>query len=469
VRHLPLIAAILVAAVLAPVAASADRMWVGFHDDPMFRFDADRVGEIERATSTNHASILRTLVTWSNVAPEKPANAANPFDPAYKFDDLDELVRNAQVQNAEVLMTIWGTPKWANGGKTPNFLPTSTSSFQNFTKALASRYSGRFAGFPFVRFYGIWNESNLGQFLSPQFNSKGQIVSPAAYAKLAAAGYAGIKAGSPKALVAIGETSSNGRNKRKAGSTDSVRPGTFAQGVAKANKRLKFDAWAQHPYPVPVNQKPTQKVLWPNVSLSSFPRFETSLDTWFGRKNIPVWITEYGNETRPGEPAGVTEAQQASYVTQAINLAKKDPRVPMFVWFVMRDSTGSLWQSGIYRQTGASKPAQPRFASAAAPLSPVNGKLTVRGGTKNPSVTVYLRSFCVNSPVGAKVGLTSSTSLGGKLVAYSQPQAALGIDCAVSYRVTPLTVQKGKTYKVEVEANTKNGDTLVRTITIVGT
>ena len=258
--RLPLIAAILVAAVFAPVAMSADRMWIGFHDDPMFRFDPDRTTELDNAIATNNASILRTLVTWANVAPAKPANAANPFDPAYRFDDLDEFVRNAQARNAEVLITIWGTPKWANGGKTPNFLPTSMSTFQNFTKALASRYSGRYAGYPFVRFYGIWNESNLGLFLSPQFNSSGKIVSPAAYAKLAAAGIAGLKAGNAKALVAIGETSSNGRNKPKAGATDSVRPGTFAEGVAKASKKLKFDAWAHHPYPVPVNQKPTQKV-----------------------------------------------------------------------------------------------------------------------------------------------------------------------------------------------------------------
>ena len=59
---------------------------------------------------------------------------------------------------------------------------------------------------------------------------------------------------------------------RKVGSSDSVRPGTFAEGVAKANKKLKFDAWAHHPYPVPVNGKPTQKVLWPNVALTSLPR-----------------------------------------------------------------------------------------------------------------------------------------------------------------------------------------------------
>ena len=467
-RHLPLIAAILVAAVLAPVAASADRMWVGFHDDPMFRFDEDRASEIQSATATNNASVLRTLVTWANVASEKPAKAANPFDPAYKFDDLDEFVRNAQARNAEVLITIWGTPKWANGGKTPNFLPTSMSSFQNFTKALATRYSGRIPGLPFVRFYGIWNESNLGQFLAPQFNSSGKIVSPAAYAKLAAAGYAGIKAGSPKALVAIGETSSNGRNKPKPGATDSVRPGTFAEGVAKANKKLKFDAWAHHPYPVPVNGKPTQKVMWPNVALTSLPQFETSIDKWFGRKNIPVWITEYGNETKPGEPTGVTEAQQASYVTQAIDIAKKDKRVPMFIWFVMKDSTGSLWQSGVYRKTGAAKPARAKFAAAAGPLNAVNTKLSVKGGTKNPSVTVYLRSFCVNNPIGAKIGLTSKTLLGKKIVAYSQPQLQLAIDCTVAYKVTGLTVVKGKTYTVQIEANTKNGDVLNRTTTIVG-
>ena len=467
-RQIPIIAAILVAAVLAPVAASADRMWIGFHDDPVLRYEAEKASDMEVATKTNKATVLRTLVTWANIAPTKPANAANSSDPAYNFNDLDDFVRNAQAQDAEVLMTIWGTPKWANGNKTPNFLPTSTSSFQNFTKALASRYSGRTPGLPFVRFYGIWNESNLGQFLSPQFNSSGAIVSPAAYAKLAAAGYAGIKAGSPKALVAIGETSSNGRNRRKVGSTDSVRPGTFAEGVAKANKKLKFDAWAHHPYPVPVNGKPTQKVLWPNVALTSLPQFETSIDKWFGRKNIPVWITEYGNETKPGEPSGVTEAQQASYVTQAIDIAKKDKRVPMFIWFVMKDSVGSLWQSGIYRKTGGAKPAQPKFAAAAGPLNAVNTKLSVKGGTKNPSVTVYLRQFCVNSAVGAKVGLTSRTTLGGKLVAYSQPQLSLAIDCTVAYKVTGLTVVKGKTYTVKIVANTKNGDVLERTTTIVG-
>ena len=150
-RQIPIIAAILVAAVLAPVAASADRMWIGFHDDPVLRYDAEKATDMEVATETNKATILRTLVTWANIAPEKPANATNSDDPAYNFNDLDDFVRNAQAQDAEVLMTVWGTPKWANGNKTPNFLPTSMSSFQNFAKALATRYSGRTPGLPFVR------------------------------------------------------------------------------------------------------------------------------------------------------------------------------------------------------------------------------------------------------------------------------------------------------------------------------
>ena len=32
--------------------------------------------------------------------------------------------------------------------------------------------------------------------------------------------------------------------------------------------------------------------------------FEQSLDGWFKRKNIRIWITEYGHETKSGRRAG---------------------------------------------------------------------------------------------------------------------------------------------------------------------
>lgn len=465
-RLVPLLAAVsVVAAALAATGAAADRMWVGFHDDPVFRFDGGRQEALDRARQ-NSAGIVRTLVEWQRVAPTRPANPADPFDPAYRFDDVDELVRSAQERDMEVLITLWGTPGWANGNRKPQFLPLRTTDFQAFAQAVASRYSGRFAGFPFVRFYGIWNESNLGTFLLPQFNTKGKIISPILYARLAAAGYAGIKTGSPRSLVAIGETSSNGRNRRGRG-TDTVAPATFAQGVAKANKRLRFDAWAQHPYPAPVSQKPTQKVRYPNVNLTTLAQFEKDLDKWFGRKNIPIWITEYGHETKPGEPKGVTEAQQAAYVTQALALARKDPRVSMFIWFVMQDSQGSLWQSGIYRPDGSAKPAQPRFQRSGFLADPRNGLIRVRGGTKNPLTTVHVRSFCANNAVGTTVGSTSRVSAKGQLVGVSQQALPLGIDCTVPIRL-PVTVAKGQTYTAVVQLNTANGGFASRSITVVG-
>ena len=117
------------------------------------------------------------------MAPTRPAQATDPFDPAYQFGDVDEFVRNAQQRGIEVLITLWGTPSWANGGQKPQAMPTNLADFQDFARAVASRYSGRYAGYPYVRFFTIWNESNLATFLVPQFNASGKIVSPANYAQ----------------------------------------------------------------------------------------------------------------------------------------------------------------------------------------------------------------------------------------------------------------------------------------------
>jgi len=100
-----LLVAVLAALFVPGVAKSAPRMWVGFHDDVNFRYEERREAMLDQARATN-ATILRTLVTWPNIAPTRPANASNPFDKVYRFDDLDELVRNAQVRDLEVLITI---------------------------------------------------------------------------------------------------------------------------------------------------------------------------------------------------------------------------------------------------------------------------------------------------------------------------------------------------------------------------
>lgn len=459
-------------ALLVPAFASAaPRMYVGFHDDPNFRYEERRADVLDQARDAN-TTIVRTLVTWANVAPTRPANASDPFDKAYRFNDIDELMRNAQERDLEALITIWGTPKWANGGKTPNYLPTRLSDLTAFARAVASRYSGRFPGFPFVRFYSVWNESNLQLFLAPQFDAKGKSVAPRNYAKLAAAAYAGIKAGNSSAKVAIGETSSHGRDKPLAGNSATHSPGRFARLVAAANPRLKFDAWAQHPYPFPVNQRPTQKVRYPNVTLTSFPRFEKDLDTWFKRKNVRIWITEYGHEVKAdGEPGGVSRAQQAAYAAQALALAKKDPRTDMFIWFVFRDQATSEWQSGLLTRTGVAKPSLARFRSAALPLNARNAIVTVKGGVVSPIVNVALRAYATGTKPGESVGFNVKIREKGRLVGGAQPTAPFRRDATAAVSLTGFRPVKGKTYTVEIEANVFSGGgvKLTRTLTLIAT
>jgi hypothetical protein len=459
--------ACLVSAIVAPTALAAERMWVGFHDDPSYRWVTDRQDRI-RASADANASIIRLLVQWNLVAKTRPANATNPFDPAYVFDDVDEAVRAAQDDDMEVLLTISGTPGWANGGKKPNIMPRRVADFGNFARAIASRYSGRYQGYPFVRFWSVWNEPNLQLFLQPQFDSRGRSVAPANYAKLYAAAYAGIKAGNPLAKVAIGETSARGSDK-PAGLRPTHSPGKFAELVAKANPKLKFDAWSHHPYPSNPNSRPTQVVKWPNVSLASLPKFDASLKKWFKRKSAPIWITEYGHQTKPPDSLGVSYATQAAYIQQAISIAAGYPFVDMFIWFVFRDDQGQPWESGVYTEGGAPKGTSPaRFSASARPVDARNGVVKVRGGTATPLVNLYTRRYCATDGPGTSIGMTWRVFRGGKLIRVGQQTAQLRLDCTINARLQ-FTVAKGQTYTATFALNDASGVVINRRLTIRGT
>ena len=117
-----------------------------------------------------NASVVHVLADWSQIAPEKPAQPLDGDDPAYQLTDLDSLVRTAPRYDLQVMITISGTPKWANGGKTPNVAPTNLSNLTQFSQMLAARYNGLHAGFGSVSRYTVWNEPNLELFLKPQFD-----------------------------------------------------------------------------------------------------------------------------------------------------------------------------------------------------------------------------------------------------------------------------------------------------------
>jgi hypothetical protein len=433
-------------------------MPIGFYDDPSFRWSPDREMNLADAAATG-ATVIHTTANWALIAPTRPANAADGSDPAYQLQDLDDLVQKAGLYGMRVLLDITSTPKWANGGKTPNYAPKKLSDLTTFARMIATRYSGRPGSKGSVSMYAVWNEPNLQQFLRPQFVGK-KIVGPAIYAKLYKAAYAGIKAGNPTAKVAIGETSAQGRDKPSGTSSQTVAPGTFAKLLAQ-QKGLRFDAWAHHPYPTALNAKPLEKVKYPNVTLSQLPTFEKALKKAFHR-TVPIWITEYGHETKPGEPRGVTTAQQAAYAKQALTFARNDQDVQMFVWFTFRDSSGNPWQSGLELESGARKPAYAAFSSLARVIDGTTQ--TVRAGVP-PKITLYVPFLAYYSSAGTTLGMTYRVYDGKKLVTAAQPTASLAFDQSVTFTAQFKPVKK-HTYTVIATVNEPNGHSQTRTVTV---
>jgi hypothetical protein len=446
------------AAVPVGTAAAANRMPIGFFDDVSFRYSAQRDANLQSAAATG-ASVIHTNVSWPAIAPKRPAAPLNGDDPAYQLGNLDDLVFQSGLYGMRVMINITGTPTWANGNTTPNHMPKKLSDLTNFARMLATRYDGRH-GHGSVGLYSVWNEPNLQLFLTPQYQGK-KIVGPANYGKLYKAAYAGIKKGNSLAQVAIGETSARGRDRPLMTNSASVAPATFARLLSQV-KGLKFSAWAHHPYPTSPNLPPTQKVRYPNVTLSTMPQFEKDLNKWFHRA-VPIWITEYGHETKPGEPHGVTEARQAAYAKQALNIAKKDPNVQMFVWFTFRDSSGNPWQSGLERPSGAHKPSYSAFSSIA---RLTDGQSILAKAGKAPKITVYFPYLGHYSAPGTQIGVFYTVYDGTRMVARATPTATLGLDESASF--TPaFTPVKGHKYNVVSVGNEPNGHTETRTTYVV--
>jgi hypothetical protein len=461
-RRLVLVCLLL--AMIAPLAASADdRMWVGFQDDPSFRWREDRVEMLDEAVAAN-AGIVRTTVYWSKIAPRRPANPSNPFDPAYQFDDLDEFVRGTQIRGMESLLTIWSTPDWANGGKGANYAPNRLSDITGFARALASRYSGRYPGYPFVRFFSVWNEPNLEQFLAPTFDKKGKPVSPFNYAKLYRAAYAGLKGGNPGAQIGIGETSPRGRDKPSPGPIqDSIAPATFARLLSTSKPRVKFDGYAHHPYSV-LGAGPTQKARYPNVHLTQLKQFSRDLHKWF--KKVPsVWITEYGFETKPGEPRGVSSSQQALYVNQAFNILRNIPTVKMLVWFILRDDPTSTWQSGLINRNDTRKPAFSSFASKAKPLDARNPIVRAKLN-RAPVIRLPVLELAARNGSGALIGANIKVfGPNSQFFGNIQMQSTIAKDGWASFTFAPNGTKR--VYYLYFEIQDKNGNSVERQATLV--
>jgi len=345
--------------------------------------------------STLHAQVLRVNLYWGGskyaVANTKPTDATDPGDPNYNWTLYDRLVRYATQYNIQVVFSILFTPSWANGGKPKTYAPTNPKTLHDFAYAAAVRYSGFFTApkwqqdpsnpttalpLPKVSLWTAWNEPNNPIWLQPQYKRVGKtwrVESALQYAKICNAVYTGIhdvlispeRGPVPGEKVACGVTGPKG-NDAPATARASVDPLTFLVQAKKFGMK-NFDVYAHHPYAAAGNEDPSfvpKGKFARRVQLGNINLLLSQLTKLYGPKHL--WITEYGYQTNPPDKTifGTTWAKQALYMKQAYALARKNRRIDMMLWFLVKDEPNiGGWQSGLETVTGKKKPSWNAFST----------------------------------------------------------------------------------------------------------
>ena len=344
-RHLiAFVAAASLAMLTSGVAEASPSVRYGVQDDAWLEAGPGTLEQRLDRLDRLGVQIVRYTLRWDQIAALRPANARSAGDLAYDWGASDEILRGLRDRGIDVVLTIWGTPVWANGNRTPNWAPISSSTFVNFTHAAAAR-------FPWVRRWLIWNEPNQQRWLRPTTARvyTRRLLNPA---------YTALKGRNLRNLVGGGVTAPRGH-------ATGVAPVRWIRDMRTWNAR--FDAYAHHPYPLqPGAETPLAGGCTHSscltITMATLDRLVNVLRTSFGPSKR-IWLTEWGYQTNPPEwRLGVSPALQALYVSEASMRAWLTPRVDMLINFLVRDDTFlDGWQSGVFRSNGAAKPSHKAF------------------------------------------------------------------------------------------------------------
>ena len=325
-----------------PFRAAA--LTVGLQDDQITAVIDDSVAARVDRLAASGVTFTRLDVSWVTIAPTAPAAPTDPNDPAYLWERFDAVVDALVARSLEPIVAFSGSPSWANGGGGPEAAP-DVEAYGAFVRAFATRYSGQ--GRPRIRVFEPWDAPNNPSRLMPQWDSTGtKPASPATYAALLNRAYAEIKAVAPDATV-VGSS---------AGHIEASAPPLGGVGVldwlgALTALAPKMDAVAQHMEPTSAPSAPSEAV----PSFSTLPRLMQEL----GRlaPGAPVLITKLDYATPPG---GLAEADQAAYLTQALQRLAGESAIRLVIWGSLRDSPGRF--AGLLHEDGSEKPSWAVFA-----------------------------------------------------------------------------------------------------------
>ena len=314
---------------------------------------------------------LRVVILWRSVAPSSgsstpPAGFDEAGQDGYLWAPYDRAIGEARARGMNVLVTISGPiPKWASANHRSYTYKPSATRFQKFVTAVGNRYRDQ------VSMWSIWNEPNHPGFLTPQYkrtkSGRRYAYSPKLYRGLFLAGDRGLRAsGNGSDRLLIGETEPRG-------TTKAVPPLRFLRGLLAPRGKLPADGYAHHAYTTRAGPwfRPSSR---DDVTIGVLSRLTHALDGYARkhrlRRNMPIYLTEFGIQSKPDPYIGVSYQQQAEYRSISEWIAWRNPRVAAFSQYLMRDDDprpGSRYarysgfESGLRGSSGKAKLAYSGF------------------------------------------------------------------------------------------------------------
>jgi hypothetical protein len=390
-RALLLCVTLLAAGAFGSTTAHAGTFTRGFVDDVWFDGSADGVtpqGWFRRTVATG-AKLVQIEVDWTSVEPHAPkpgASHTSPAAPQFNFAYVDQRVEEVTRAGLQPVLLVTDAPRWAQGkggtrteyaegGYKPN-----AKAFGQLAHALAKRYSGSYAKplargkkLPRVRYMQAWGEANTSFHLAPQWTRvNGRAVNTGAiiYRQLLNAFYAGVKAGDPRATVIFsglegyGDAPFTGLNR--------THPVTFTENVLCLGATLKrvrcagstahFDVFAADPYD---SFAPTTHAVSkfdasaPDLGrLTKLVKAGLRAHTVLPHKPKPLWVTEFGYDSKPPNRQAVSTATQAKWLEEGFYTFWREG-ASAAMWYLVRDQPPPYtinYASGVYFRNGKRKP-----------------------------------------------------------------------------------------------------------------
>jgi hypothetical protein len=384
-----LLLAALVAAGLLPQPARASRTQESlFQDDASIVYASaarrDRTLDELRGLGVD---VLRVNVIWNRYAPHPRSKRKPRFDardPSRypRLGAIDAVVNGATARGISVLLTVTAPgPAWASRCKgSPSrrrICSPKPSEYGAFMTALGRRYPG-------VTRWSIWNEPNLGSWLTPQWSRRGGHWvrwSPVMYRGLVRAATAALAAtGHGGDQVLLGETAPGGRTsgsyfKRNIAPADFYRElfcldarGRKLRGRAARVRGcgryapLAVTGIAHHRYTRGAGLSPHNRGARGDITIASLGRLSHWADAGARRGRVPhglpIWLTEFGFQTRPPDPfSGTSLGNQARWINESDWMMWHNARVRSVAQYEMRDERViGAFQTGLRFFRGRAKP-----------------------------------------------------------------------------------------------------------------